>query len=81
MAMHVHSDNGREIPDAQFPHRFSGTKLVQKMYAKNLLNFLTPQIDAENKTLKIDWEDETITGTLLTRDGKVVHPMLTGEGN
>ncbi len=54
---------------------------ASRLFAKNLLNFLTPQIDAENKTLKIDWEDETITGTLLTRDGKVVHPMLTGEGN
>ena len=32
------------------------------------------------KTLKFDWEDETVSGTVVTRDGKVVNPMLTGEG-
>ena len=48
------------------------------LFAKNLLNFITPLVDAESKSLKIDWEDEIITGTLVTRDGKVVHPRLTG---
>jgi NAD(P) transhydrogenase subunit alpha len=51
------------------------------LYAKNLLNFIQPHIDGESHDLKIDWEDETITGTALTRDGAVVHPSLTGEGN
>ncbi len=50
------------------------------LYARNLLNFITPLVDGETKTLEIDWEDEIIQGTLLTRDGKVVHPLLTGEG-
>lgn len=49
------------------------------LYAKNLLNFITPLIDAETKELSIDWEDEIITGTLVCKDGKVVHPALTGE--
>ncbi len=44
------------------------------LYARNLLNFITPLVDAETKSLKIDWEDEIITGTLLTRGGAVVHP-------
>jgi len=48
------------------------------LFAKNLLNFITPLVDPETKELKIDWEDEIITGTLVTRDGKVVHPRLTG---
>ena len=48
------------------------------LFAKNLLNFITPLVDPESKQLKIDWEDEIITGTLVTRDGKVVHPRLTG---
>ena len=48
------------------------------LFAKNLLNYITPLVDAESKSLKIDWEDEIITGTLVTRDGKVVHPRLTG---
>ncbi len=43
------------------------------LYARNLLNFITPLVDAETKSLKIDWEDEIITATLLTHDGAVVH--------
>ena len=46
------------------------------LFAKNLLNFITPLVDPETKTLAIDWEDEIVKGTLVTRDGKVVHPML-----
>jgi NAD(P) transhydrogenase subunit alpha len=47
------------------------------LYSKNLLNFLTPLMDKESGKLEINWEDEIITGTALTRDGKVVHPALT----
>ena len=51
------------------------------LYARNLLNFLSPMIDAESKDLAIDWEDEVNTGACVTRDGKVVHPLLTeGDG-
>ena len=51
------------------------------LYSKNLLNFITPLIDAETKSLKIDWEDEIITGTCLTKDGQVVHPAFREGGN
>lgn len=50
------------------------------LYSKNLLNFLTPLIDEESKTLNIDWEDEIIVGTLLTKDGAIVHERLTKDG-
>ena len=50
------------------------------LYARNLLAFLTPLIDKEAGALKIDWEDEIVKGTALTRDGKVVHPAFSGEG-
>ena len=49
------------------------------LYAKNLLNFITPQVDTETKELALDWQDETVSGTALTRDGKVVHPLLCGK--
>ncbi|MEQ9143460.1 MAG: Re/Si-specific NAD(P)(+) transhydrogenase subunit alpha [Parvibaculaceae bacterium] len=52
---------------------------ASSLYAKNLLNFITPQIDQEAKALTLDWEDETVTGTALTRDGAIIHPALTGE--
>lgn len=48
------------------------------LYARNVLNFLTPLVDRETKALAIDWEDEIVTGTCLTRDGKVVHPQFGG---
>jgi NAD(P) transhydrogenase subunit alpha len=50
------------------------------LFAKNLLNFITPLVDKETKGLKINWEDEIIRGTCVTRDGKIVHPVLAGEG-
>jgi NAD(P) transhydrogenase subunit alpha len=50
------------------------------LYARNLLNFLTPLIDKAGKALKINWDDEIVRGTALTRDGKIVHPALTGGG-
>jgi NAD(P) transhydrogenase subunit alpha len=46
------------------------------MYAKNLLNFITPLIDRDAKTLKINWDDEIVRGCLAVRDGEVVHPAL-----
>ncbi|MBU2533489.1 MAG: Re/Si-specific NAD(P)(+) transhydrogenase subunit alpha [Alphaproteobacteria bacterium] len=46
------------------------------LYARNLLTFLTPLIDKESGALKIDWEDELVQGTLLAKDGKIVHPNL-----
>jgi NAD(P) transhydrogenase subunit alpha len=50
------------------------------LYARNLLNFLTPLIDKASKSLKINWDDEIVKGTALTRDGKIVHPALAGQG-
>ena len=46
------------------------------LYAKNLLNFLTLSYDKDAKGLKINWDDEIIKGTALTRDGQVIHPAF-----
>ena len=46
------------------------------LYARNLFNFVEPMIDKETRQLAIDWDDEIITGSCLTRDGKIVHPAL-----
>ena len=56
-------------------------KDASQLFAKNMFNFLTPHVDKEAKTINFDWEDETVSGTLVCRDGKVVHPRLTGEGS
>jgi H+-translocating NAD(P) transhydrogenase subunit alpha len=45
------------------------------LYAKNLLTFLeTTMIDKKTKAFAVNWDDEIIKGTMLTRDGAVVHP-------
>ena len=49
------------------------------LYSRNLMNFVELLVDTEAKKLDIDWDDEIIKGTCLTRDGKVVHPALLPE--
>ncbi len=51
------------------------------LYSKNLFNFLQPMINKETGALEMNWEDEIILGTGLTRDGKIVHPLLTEGAN
>lgn len=49
---------------------------ASRLYAKNLFNFVSPMINTKLNKVKIDFEDEIIQASLLTHDGKVVHPML-----
>jgi NAD(P) transhydrogenase subunit alpha len=44
------------------------------LYAKNLLTFLEILIDKKEKKLAVNWDDEIVKATVLTRDGAVVHP-------
>ena len=54
---------------------------ASSLFAKNHFNFLNPMIDKETGNLNLNWEDELVTGTALTRDGNIVHPQLTEGGN
>ena len=47
------------------------------LFAKNLANFLDLMVQKDG-TLKIDFDDEIIKGTLIGRDGALVHAMFTG---
>jgi NAD(P) transhydrogenase subunit alpha len=49
---------------------------ASSLYARNILNFLQPLVDKETKALNPNWDDEIVKGTLLAKDGKVVHPSL-----
>lgn len=44
------------------------------LYAKNLYTFLEVLIDKKTKALALNWDDEIIKATCLTKDGAVVHP-------
>ncbi|MDI9408415.1 MAG: Re/Si-specific NAD(P)(+) transhydrogenase subunit alpha [Candidatus Pacebacteria bacterium] len=57
---------------ANVPSRLAAD--ASALYAKNLLAFLTPMI--KDKKLAIPLEDEIIKASLLTHEGKVVHPNL-----
>jgi NAD(P) transhydrogenase subunit alpha len=49
---------------------------ASSLYARNLFNFISPLVDKATQALKIDWNDEIIKGTCLSRDGEVIHPAL-----
>jgi NAD(P) transhydrogenase subunit alpha len=53
---------------------------ASSLYAKNLLTFLDTMIDKKDKTLKVNWDDEIVKGTLIAKDGKIVHPSLQSQG-
>jgi len=75
----IHKEGVTIIGHLNVPSRLSDN--ASALYARNLLNFLTPLVDKESKQMAIDWDDEIIKATVLTRDGKVVHASLTGEGS
>ena len=70
----VKKDGVAIIGHANVPARLAED--ASTLFAKNLVNFITPLVDPETKEFSIDWEDEIITGTLVCKDGQVVHPAL-----
>jgi NAD(P) transhydrogenase subunit alpha len=49
---------------------------ASQLYARNLLSFVTTLVDAKEKKLAINWDDDLVKATVLTRDGAVVHPAF-----
>ncbi len=45
------------------------------LFAKNLANFLELMVQKDG-TLKVDYEDEIIKGTMIARDGALVNPIF-----
>jgi NAD(P) transhydrogenase subunit alpha len=54
------------------PGRLAAT--ASSLYAKNLYAFLEILVDKSSKSLAVDWKDEIVKATALTRDGAIVHP-------
>ena len=44
------------------------------LYARNLLSFIETLVDKANKKIAVNWEDELVKATALTRDGAIIHP-------
>ena len=53
-------------------------KDASTLFAKNLLNFLSPHVNTETKLLELDCEDETVKNTLVTKDGNIVSEIVKG---
>ncbi len=50
---------------------------ASQLYARNLYNFVTTLLLSKEGAADVKWDDELIKGTLLTCDGKTVHPAFT----
>jgi H+-translocating NAD(P) transhydrogenase subunit alpha len=46
------------------------------LFAKNVFNFVTLMVEKGTGALKINFDDELVKGTLITKDGAVIHPAL-----
>ena len=49
---------------------------ASSLYAKNLYAFLDILVDKKAKALAVNWDDEIVKATALTKDGAVVHPSF-----
>ena len=68
----VTSENGVKIVGYSSVTRLAAT--ASSLYARNLYAFVETLIDKENKALAVNWDDELVKATCLTRGGAVIHP-------
>jgi len=47
---------------------------ASSLYARNLVSFIETLINKDSKALAVNWDDDLVKATALTRDGAVVHP-------
>jgi NAD(P) transhydrogenase subunit alpha len=47
---------------------------ASSLYARNLFAFIETMIDKASKSLAVNWDDDLVKATALTRDGAIVHP-------
>ena len=49
---------------------------ASSLYARNLFAFLEILLDKNAKALAVNWDDDIVKATALTRDGAVIHPSF-----
>ena len=62
------------VGHANWPSRVAVS--ASNLYARNLFNFLQLMVDKESKQLKVNMEDQLVSGTRLTQDGEVIHERV-----
>ncbi len=78
LAKTVDTDGVKIVGHANMPSRLAPA--TTSLYARNLFNFVDLLVDKESKALAIDEDDDLIKGSMITKDGKIVHPNLGGSG-
>ena len=68
----VVSDNGVRVVGYSNVTRLAAS--ASALYARNLYAFVETLIDKSAKTIAVNWDDELVKATCLTRDGAIVHP-------
>jgi len=49
---------------------------ASSLYSRNLVSFLETMFDKKTKEFAVNWDDELVKATVLTRDGAIVHPNI-----
>jgi NAD(P) transhydrogenase subunit alpha len=70
----VEVDGKKIVGNLNVAGRIAAT--ASQLYAKNLYAFVETLIDKAAKTVAVNWDDELVKATVLTRDGAVVHPAF-----
>lgn len=47
---------------------------ASSLYARNLFSFIETLVDKTTKALAVNWDDELVKATALTRNGAIIHP-------
>ena len=68
----VTTENGVKIVGYSNVTRLAAT--ASALYARNLFAFVETMIDKSTKALAVNWDDELVKATCLTRGGAIVHP-------
>ena len=68
----VDTDGIKIVGHLNVPGRLAAS--ASSLYAKNLYAFLEILVDKKAKALAVNWDDEIVKATALTRDGAVIHP-------
>jgi NAD(P) transhydrogenase subunit alpha len=74
----VDADGVKIIGYANVPGRIAAS--ASGLYARNLYAFAETLIDKAGGKIAVDWNDDLVKATNLTRDGAVVHPAFSGKG-
>jgi NAD(P) transhydrogenase subunit alpha len=70
----VEVDGVKIVGHLNVPGRLAASSST--LYAKNLFAFVEMFFDKKTKAFAVNWDDEIVKATALTKDGAVIHPSF-----